>query len=77
METTNTFESKTKQVLNHLQKHGTITSWEAINLYRATRLSAIIFILKERGWSITTQMVFEEKTRYGIYHFGGKDTLKS
>jgi hypothetical protein len=77
MEKTKSFESKTKQVLNHLQTHGTITSWEAINLYRATRLSAIIFLIKEQGWSITTQMVFEDKIRYGVYHFGGRDTLKS
>lgn len=74
---TNQFESKTKQVLNHLQQHGKITSWEAIKNYGATRLSAIIFILKGRGWSITTEMVQDGKSRYGIYHFGGRDTILS
>lgn len=37
---------KTKQVMEHLLNIGSITSWEAIELYRATRLSAIIFNLK-------------------------------
>lgn len=74
---TNQFENKTKSVLAHLQNHGSITSWEAITKYRATRLSAIIFILKERGWSITTEMVNEGKTRYGIYHFGGRDAINN
>lgn len=34
-------------VLNHLKEHGTITSWEAIEKYRITRLAAIIGFLKE------------------------------
>ena len=74
---TNQFENKTKSVLAHLQKHGTITSWEAIQNYRATRLSAIIFVLKERGWSITTEMVYDGKSRYGVYHFGGRDAINN
>jgi hypothetical protein len=64
------FENKTNSVLNHLIQHGSITSWEAIEKYRATRLSAIIFILKDRGWDIVTEMKYdtESKTRWGIYH---------
>jgi len=39
----------------HLEIHGSLTSWEAIQLYRITRLSAIIFILKnEQGIDIDT-----------------------
>lgn len=33
--------NKTKEVLKHLKNKGSITSWEAIQLYGATRLSAI------------------------------------
>ena len=40
--------SKTKKVLEHLQKYGSITSWQAIELYGATRLSAIIYNLREK-----------------------------
>jgi len=76
METTETFESKIKSVTNHLMYYKKITSWEAITLYRATRLSAIIFILKERGHSIETEMVYEGKSRYAIYHYAGMNQLQ-
>ena len=46
--------TKTKMVLTHLRSGQTITSLEAINLFRATRLSAIIFCLRERGYHIAT-----------------------
>lgn len=77
METNQSFESKTQAVLQHLQENKKITSWEAINLFRATRLSAIIFLLKERGHSITTEMIFENKSRYAIYHYAGMDVLEN
>lgn len=41
-------KSKTQLVLDHLLTHGTITSWTAIQEYRATRLSAIIFELRKQ-----------------------------
>ena len=44
--------NKTKEVLKHLQTYGTITSIEAINLFGATRLSAIIFNLRRKGYNI-------------------------
>jgi hypothetical protein len=47
--------TKTNQVKSHLIKNGHITSWEAITLYGATRLSAIIFILRRRGMNIDSQ----------------------
>lgn len=40
------------KVKNHLLKNGTINSWTAIELYGATRLSAIIFNLREEGMNI-------------------------
>lgn len=39
--------NKTKEVLEHLKKYGSITSLEAIELYGATRLSAIIYNLRK------------------------------
>jgi len=35
-----------------LQHYGSITTWDAITQYKATRLSAIIFNLKEKGYNI-------------------------
>lgn len=59
MNTTN----KTMKVLEHLKKYGSITSWDAIQKYGATRLSAIIYNLKKR-LDITTDMQ-EGIDRYG------------
>jgi len=44
--------TKHQQVLNHLRKHGSIDSWTAIELYGATRLSAIIFNFRAKGLKI-------------------------
>jgi hypothetical protein len=40
------------KVKEHLIKVGTINSWTAIELYGATRLSAIIFKLRKEGMNI-------------------------
>lgn len=64
--------SKTERVLNHLREHGSITSLEAIELYGATRLSAIIYNLRNRGYDIVTMNMpfvdrFGSKSIYGKY----------
>lgn len=46
--------TKTAKVLEHLQNNKSITSMQAIQLYKATRLSAIIFNLRKRGYNIST-----------------------
>lgn len=70
--TTNTKEKKMEKelnsqkfmVLHHLHHKGNITSKEAFDYYGATRLSAIIYSLREDG--IRIGMVWEE----GINRFG-------
>lgn len=57
-------KTQTQAVLEHLQKHGSITSIQAIQEYGATRLSAIIFVLRRRGHRIITEP-FKATTRYG------------
>ena len=51
MKKNQTTKSETKQmkVFKHLKKHGSITTWKAIEDYGATRLSAIIFNLRKLG----------------------------
>ena len=49
--------TKTEQIKSHLETLGKISSLEAINLYSATRLSAIIFSLKKRGMDIKTELL--------------------
>ena len=56
--------NKTQLVLKHLKEKGNITSWEAIQKYGATRLSAIIFNLKDKGYEINTLMI-DGKDRFG------------
>jgi hypothetical protein len=59
-----TFETKTGNVKKHLQKKGSITSWDAIIKYQATRLSAIIFNLKNHH-GMLIESVRQEKD--GVY----------
>lgn len=47
--------TKFQQVTEHLQNYGTITSWQAIQQYGATRLSDIIFRLRKQGYDIETK----------------------
>jgi hypothetical protein len=46
-------KTKRKLVEEHLIEKGSITSWEAIRLYKCTRLSAIIHPLRKCGWHIS------------------------
>ncbi len=66
-------KSQIQDIIAHLRKYKSITSMEAIRKYGATRLSGIIFILRDRGFGIETEMV-QGKNRYGhitnyaVYH---------
>ena len=62
-------KNQTRAVLWHLGSKGTITSWEAIQQYGATRLAAIIFCLRQEGYSIVS--IPEKKTN----RFGGITTI--
>lgn len=57
-------KSQTEAIIQYLRKKKSITSLQAFNLFNATRLSGIIFILRERGFGIETEMV-QGKNRYG------------
>jgi hypothetical protein len=60
--------TKIDKVANHLVRHKSITSWKAIELYRATRLADIVFTLKRQGWNIISTMRYEpDGTRYAVY----------
>ena len=65
--------TKTDKVLKHLQTYKVITSWDAIAHYRATRLSAIIFNLRKRGYNITTEMIYDKGGSYAVYRLEDSD----
>ena len=65
--------SQMKDIKTHLRRHKSISSLEAINKYGATRLSDIIFRLRNRGWVIQTETVngknrYGNITNYALYH---------
>jgi hypothetical protein len=67
--------TKAKLVLSHLLKKKSITSLEAIELYSATRLSAIIFNLRQKKYDIVTKDV-TIKDKYGNNCVFGKYILQ-
>ena len=69
--------NKTQKVLAHLQEKGSITSWEAIKEYGATRLSGIIYNLKDKGYNIITEMEdftdrYGDKSKFARYLYKGE-----
>lgn len=66
-------KSQVTDIIAHLRKYKKITSNEAIEKYGATRLSGIIFILRERGFGIETEMIqginrYGHISNYAVYH---------
>lgn len=65
--------NKTNAIQLHLIEKGNITSWEAIKEYGATRLSAIIYVLRhKRGMNIISETIeftdrFGNKGHYAKY----------
>jgi biotin operon repressor len=59
--------TKKKRILNHLKSGKTITSMEAIDLFKCTRLAAVIHSLKDEGYSIESKSVKGTNTNYARY----------
>lgn len=64
--------SKTQKILKYLERQKTITSLEAFRKFNVTRLSAIIYNLRKRGYKITTETKCKNGTLYAVYHFKGR-----
>lgn len=52
------------RILHHLETFRSITSKEAFDIYGETRLAAVIYKLRAKGYWIATDIV-EENNRYG------------
>ena len=63
------YDSQRAMIQEYLREGNSITPIEALNLFGAFRLSAIIYILKyDYGMDIKTEMVYEEGgKRYARY----------
>lgn len=44
--------TQVNEVLHHLETNGSITSWQAITLYKITRLAEYVRQLREEGFEI-------------------------
>tara|TARA_R100001443_G_C3344514_1_gene175274 strand:+ start:1213 stop:1488 length:276 start_codon:yes stop_codon:yes gene_type:complete len=62
--TSSQVKSQSDAILWHLKTYGSITSYEAIKEYGATRLSAIIFNHRKEGYDIDS-VPLTKKTRFG------------
>ena len=64
-----------EEIARHLEETGRITSYEAFSEYGVTRLSAIIFKLKAKGYCIQTE-IMNSVNRYGRkVHFTNIDSF--
>lgn len=59
-------------ILNHLKKHGSITTWEAIENYGCTRLSQYILLIRKDGHMVDGETVkfvnrYGKKSHYTVY----------
>tara|TARA_R110000796_G_scaffold244674_1_gene367929 strand:+ start:635 stop:841 length:207 start_codon:yes stop_codon:yes gene_type:complete len=60
--------NKSEEVLKYLKKRGFIDTWKAIELFKATRLSSIIYNLRMKGYDIESVWVEKKDTpRYVMY----------
>tara|TARA_R110001599_G_C11863480_1_gene622034 strand:+ start:382 stop:600 length:219 start_codon:yes stop_codon:yes gene_type:complete len=64
-----------EQILTHLKKYGSITSWDAIMEYGVTRLSHHIYCLRNEGYIIPDKRI-QVNTRLGKTTNISKYTLR-
>lgn len=61
-------DTKIGKVRAFLEEGNTLTSWKAIELFRCTRLSAVIYALRnDYGMAIADERIYEEDTNYSKY----------
>ena len=61
-------ETKIGKVRAFLEDGNSITSWKAIELFHCTRLSAVIYALRnDYGMAIADKRIYEEDTNYSKY----------
>ena len=69
--------NKTKEIVKYMKKHKSITSQVAFERFGVTRLSSIIFNLRQSGYVIQSDRMELKKDRYGNPGSYAKYTLIS
>lgn len=67
-------KSKQKQIEEYLKNHNSLTSFKAFSLFNCTRLSAVIYNMKKKGYNIHTDYIKKKDghkyARYYIKYWG-------
>lgn len=72
------FDTQRAKVKAYLESGKSLTSWEAIEMFHCTRLSAVIFSLKnDYNMNIVTEMVSGDGVRYAKYMLKADPKLKA
>jgi hypothetical protein len=66
--------SKLEQVKSHLIKEGSIDSWTAITLYKATRLSGIIYVLRNIHGMDIESIISKDKSHFATYVYAKNES---
>ncbi len=61
------FKNNLNVVLDYLKKNKKITTYQASNLFKATRLSELIYILQSQGHNISCKIVKKGNISYALY----------
>ncbi len=65
----NITESQNMEVLNYIKRHGSITSWQAMNELKIMRLASRVADLRRKGYAIITILENKNNKSYGVYMF--------
>lgn len=60
-------DSQREIILNHLKANESITPLDALKLCGCFRLAAIIWTLREDGYDIETELVYDGNKKYAKY----------
>ena len=58
------------QILNHIKRHKKISSMQAFSKYNITRLAAVVYNLRAKGYAIKTDIVNKANSSYAVYSMG-------
>ena len=58
------------KVLNHIKRHKKISSMQAFSKYNITRLAAVVYNLRAKGYAIKTDIVTKANSSYAVYSMG-------
>lgn len=62
-------DSQTMVILNHLKTGAEINPLEAFNKYGVYRLGAVIYILKNEGYHISSRLEYFKKSNGNMGHY--------